>query len=126
MPALSPENTGGSFKSLFGRLFGLCGDESTATSHRHIWLGVPGATGRIVASTRKDIVTSFTGLNGAGAVTLTGTNTGDIVLGVGNVTDGSDATSSYESVITVAGQIQQSSASDLSSKKMMVHVSRQS
>lgn len=121
MAALSPENTGGSFKSFFGRLCGLLGDD---LGHRHLWLGGP--NGRVAASTRKDIVTSFTGLNGAGAVTLTGANVGDIVLGVGNVTDGSDAAASYESVITIANQIQQSSASDLSLKKMIVHVSRQS
>lgn len=59
----------------------------------------------------------FTGRNGAGAITLTGAAVGDVVIGVANVTDGADDSSGFETAITVVNQIQQSSASDLSTKK---------
>jgi hypothetical protein len=60
------------------------------------------------------------GHNGVGAVTLTGAKVGDVVIGVVNVTDGASLSSSFESKITVADQIQQSSVSDLSTKKLSV------
>lgn len=62
----------------------------------------------------------FSGRSGAGACTLTGAKVGDVVCGLVNITDGGDTTSSFESTVTVADQIQQSSASDLSSKKFSV------
>jgi hypothetical protein len=63
---------------------------------------------------------AFTGKSGTGACTLTGAAVGDVVLGVVNLTDGGNASSSFESTITVVNQIQQSSASDLSTKKFSV------
>lgn len=62
----------------------------------------------------------FTGRNGAGACTLTGAKVGDKVVLLANVTDGSEGKAAFESTITVADQIQQSSASDLSAKKFVV------
>ncbi len=59
---------------------------------------------------------AFTGHSGAGACTLTGALVGDVVLGVANMTDGGDASASFEGTVTVADQIQQSSASNLSAK----------
>lgn len=61
----------------------------------------------------------FTGVAAAGAATLTTAQKGDVVLGVVNLAGG-DAASSFESVISVSGQIQQSSASDLSAAHFMV------
>lgn len=61
-----------------------------------------------------------TGRNGAGACTLTGAKVGDKVIGNINLTDAADAKASFETTITVADQIQQSSASDLSTKKFAV------
>lgn len=58
--------------------------------------------------------TAFTGKNGAGACTLTGAKVGARVMGVVNLSTPGDAASSFEGVITVADQIQQSSASNLS------------
>lgn len=122
MAAFTPENTGGSFKSLFGRLFGLLGDD---LSHRFLWLGGP--SGKCVASTRNDLFTVFTGSNGAGACTLTGANVGDIVRGVIRVdASPADNAANYETTITVVNQIQQSSASNLSAQTMMVELRRQS
>lgn len=65
-------------------------------------------------------MTVFTGKNGAGACTLTGALVGARVLGVVNLSTPADAASSFEGVITVADQIQQSSASDLSAVKYLV------
>ena len=63
----------------------------------------------------------FTGKNGAGAITLTGTAVGDKVCGhVINETDLTNDSANFEATITVANQIQQSSASDLSTKKFSV------
>ncbi len=66
------------------------------------------------------VYTAFTGVAAAGPITLTGTKVGDVVLGVANTTDGGTGASLFESVITVADQIQQSSASDLHLKKYTV------
>ena len=63
---------------------------------------------------------AFTGKNGAGACTLTGAKVGDKVTGVVNITDGSDASASFEGTITVVDKIQQSAAGDLSTKKFSV------
>lgn len=59
---------------------------------------------------------SFDGRNGAGACTATGLQVGDVVLSVAGLTAGAlgDASSSFESTITVADEIQQSAAGDLS------------
>lgn len=63
-----------------------------------------------------------TGHNGAGSVTLTGAPLGATVISVVNLTTPGDATSSFESTISVAGQIQQSSATDLSAKTLLVTI----
>jgi hypothetical protein len=65
-------------------------------------------------------VLSFTGKNNAGACTLTGAAVGDLVLGVAGITTVGGLASSFESVITVVNQIQQSSTSDLSTKAYTV------
>lgn len=62
---------------------------------------------------------AFAGRNLAGACTLTNTKLGDIVLGV-VCSDGTDGTALFEAVITVADQIQQVSATDLSTKNYSV------
>lgn len=72
------------------------------------------------------IVKTELGNNGAGSLALTGTKVGDKVLNVTNITTPGDVTSSFESTITVAGHIQQSSATDLSAKQLLfviLHVS---
>jgi len=60
---------------------------------------------------------AFTGNNGAGACTATGLVVGDRILSVSCTTAAStaDVSSLYETVVTVADQIQQSSATDRSS-----------
>lgn len=68
----------------------------------------------------------FTGVASAGAITLTGVKVGDIVKGVANATDGTNDSANFETVITVANQIQQTSASNLSTKKFVALVVAQS
>lgn len=59
------------------------------------------------------------GHNGVGAVTFTGALTGDKLLSATNLTTPSDVTSSFEAITTVDGQIQQTSATDLSAKQIL-------
>jgi hypothetical protein len=68
----------------------------------------------------------FTGLNGAGAVTLTGAKVGDKVVLLVNLTDATDGSGSFEATVTVADQLQQSSGSNLSAKKFAVLLLSQS
>jgi hypothetical protein len=70
--------------------------------------------------------TVVAGAAAAGAVTLTGAKIGDKVLALINLTDAADGSGSFEATITVADQIQQSSASNLSTKKYLVLLLAQS
>lgn len=65
-------------------------------------------------------VTRFIAVAGvatAGPVALPGAKAGESVAGVVCLTDGTNASGSFESTITVADQIQQIEAADLSAKK---------
>lgn len=66
----------------------------------------------------------FTGRNGAGSITVTGTAVGDRVILLTNLTDEAAGGAAFETTITVVNQIQQSSASDLSAKKFALLVYR--
>jgi hypothetical protein len=59
----------------------------------------------------------FSANNGAGACILPSAQVGDRVVGIINITTGGNESSSFESTITKAGQIQQSSGSNLSSNQ---------
>ena len=61
-----------------------------------------------------------TGSNGAGACALVGAKVGDKVVMNVNLSDATDDQTSFETTITVVDQIQQTSASDLSTKKFAV------
>jgi hypothetical protein len=54
------------------------------------------------------------GHSGVGAITVAGALVGDAVVMVTNMTTPALATSSFESTVSVAGQVQQTSASNLS------------
>lgn len=81
-------------------------------------------TGYVELSSLKGIV--FTGAAAAGNCTATGLAVGDVVVSVVNLTDATQGTSSFESTITVLNQIQQTSASNLSTKKFLVIVGKNS
>ena len=76
---------------------------------------------------KMDVIT-FVGRNGAGACTATGLAVGDVILSVtGQVAaDVGDKSSLFESTVTVINQIQQSSATDLSTKVYMAFILRKS
>ncbi len=74
---------------------------------------------------------SAAGRNGAGAITVTGTKVGDLVVGALGYVTGTGAitalsNSSFESVVTVADQIQQSSGSNLTANTYVFLVQPQS
>jgi hypothetical protein len=79
-------------------------------------------TGRVVTPAALQAVfgklkmISFDGRNGAGACTATGAVDGDIVLAVFGITSGAlgAADASFEAIVTVDDQIQQSAATNLS------------
>lgn len=63
---------------------------------------------------------TFTGRNLAGACTLTGAKVGDKVIGVANLTTPGNAAAKFEATITVANQIQQGAAENLSAAIFLV------
>lgn len=69
---------------------------------------------------RTPIMQVFSGRLAAGAIALPGALVGDKVGGVLNLTGAADASGSFESTITVAGQIQQSNAGDLTANKYAI------
>ena len=77
---------------------------------------VTAANVRAVLTSLKTI--SFNGKNGAGAISAVGAVVGDKVIDVFGITTGAlgSVDTLYETTITVADQIQQVSASDLSTK----------
>lgn len=80
-----------------------------------------------VVTANLDII-SFEGKNEAGACTMTGVNVGDVVLSVTGtvIADVGDKASLFESTITVNDQIQQTSATDLSTKIFIALILRKS
>lgn len=108
------------YVSLHGRRLGMVGDP---TSNPSTYTGAPAAgqtstalvfDGVPVLSTRPDIVAVAVGSNGAGAITVAGAVVGDTVTAAVNLTTPAVASSSFESTVSVAGQVQQTSASNLS------------
>ena len=74
------------------------------------------------------LINVVAGSNGAGAITFTGAQIGDVVLSIINTASGgsmvtNDGTT-FERVVTVAAQLQQASASDLSANKYQVTLAR--
>lgn len=70
---------------------------------------------------------TFSGRNGAGACTATGLAIGDLLLSVMDIDVGGglgNAGSSFEATVTVNDQIQQSSATDLSTSEFIALVYR--
>ena len=67
---------------------------------------------------------TFVGHSGAGACTLTGAKVGDVVASITGEATGTagDQSAKFESTISVADQIQQSSATDLSANVYMVRL----
>lgn len=71
----------------------------------------------IQGTTRSPQVVRQYANNGAGACIVPGVAVGDIVLGVYNIKTIGSESSSFETVVTVANQVRQSSASNLSANE---------
>jgi hypothetical protein len=77
-------------------------------------------TAAALAATRaKTFQISFSGRNGAGACTAVGLAVGDIILSISGLTDMGIASANFEATVTVADQIQQTAAGDLSTKNFL-------
>ena len=102
--------------SIHPRRLGIVGD------------GLPGSTsallldGKVIGTARNRIVVTQVGSNGAGPLTLTGAVVGDTVENVTNLTTPGDVSSSFEATISVAGQIQQTAATNLSAAQCTFQV----
>ena len=68
----------------------------------------------ISAAVSRPAHTMFNASNGAGACVLPSAQIGDRVLAAINIATGANESSSFESTISKAGQLQQSSTSNLS------------
>lgn len=106
---------------LHGRRLGIRGDGAGPNAQSVLVLdGVPIGSSRSGPNPLKYITT---GSNGAGAITTAGTKVGDEVELVQQLgSSPADASSSFETVVSVAGQIQQTSASNLSSTTFLFYV----
>ena len=102
--------------SIHPRRLGIVGD------------GLPGSPsallldGKVIGTGRNPIKVCQVGSNGAGSVTLAGAVVGDTVENVTNITTPGDVTSSFESTISVAGQIQQTGAGNYSAAQLLFQV----
>lgn len=108
---------------LHGRRVGYTGDAYSTDTSLLVLDGVA------VGSTRSGaapIMGVATGLAAAGSITLAGTVVGDNVAMVLNLTGDSDDSANFEATVTVAGHVQQTSASNLSANKYLFFVQPQS
>lgn len=107
---------------LHGRRFGIKGDGGLGSDNTLV------LDGAAIGSTRSGpnaIKRVAAGSNGAGAITITGAKVGDNVEIVINLSTPADASSSFETTVTIAGQVQQTSASNLSGSTFLFCVQPQ-
>jgi hypothetical protein len=111
MPALTPDNV---LVWLHGRRVGLAGDGSFSASSGLL------VDGQLVGAKRGPVVSQLAaGSNGAGSVPFPAAIDGDVVLLALDLTTPANVTASFEAVISVAGQIRQTSAANLSTKNIL-------
>lgn len=101
--------SGGPYRGITGRHFGYTGDPETVaqtagSGYALLVEGVPLATSRAI------IIHAATMLASAGGVTLGGTLAGDKVVSVTDLSGLADVSGSFETTISVGGQIQQIAA----------------
>jgi hypothetical protein len=114
MPALTQDNV---LLWLHGRRLGLVGDGSFSASS-----GLMVDT-QLVGSKRGPVVSGFAaGNNGVGSVSFPGAVDGDVVVFALDLTTPANVTSSFEAIISTAGQIRQTSATNLSTKNIFFQV----
>jgi hypothetical protein len=106
--------------SIHPRRLGIAGDGLSGNTSALL------LDGKVIGTGRNPIMVCQTASNGAGAVTLAGAVVGDVVENVTNISTPGDVTSSFEATISVAGQIQQSAATNLSAAQCLFRVSPRS
>jgi hypothetical protein len=114
MPALTPDNV---LLWLHGRRVGLVGDGSFSPSSGLM------VDGQLVGAKRGPVVSHLApGSNGIGNVAFPAAVDGDVVLLALDLTTPANVTSSFEAVISAAGQIRQISAANLSAKNILFQI----
>jgi hypothetical protein len=114
MPALTPDNV---LLWLHGRRVGLAGDGSFSASSGLL------VDGQLVGSKRGPVVSQLAaGSNGTGSVAFPGAVDGDAVLLALDLTTPANVTASFETVISTAGLIRQTSAANLSTKNILFQI----
>jgi hypothetical protein len=111
---------------IHGRRLGILGDGSGPLSSERDIVVLDGIAIGSTRSGPNPIKGVAAGSNGAGAITVAGTKVGDNVEIVVNLSTPADASASFESMVTVAGQVQQTSASNLSGSTYLFCVQPQS
>jgi hypothetical protein len=114
MPALTQDNV---LLWLHGRRLGLVGDGSFSASSGLM------VDSQLVGSKRGPVVSQLAaGSNGVGNVAFPAAVDGDVVLFALDLTTPANVTSSFEAVISAAGQIRQTSATNLSAKNIFFQI----
>ena len=114
MPALTQDNV---LLWLHGRRVGLVGDGSFSASSGLM------IDNQLVGGKRGPVVSQLAaGNNGVGSVSFPAAVDGDVVLFALDLTTPANVTSSFEAVISTAGQIRQTSASNLSGKNIFFQI----
>jgi hypothetical protein len=75
---------------------------------------------------RRGMVETAFGSNGVGSCVVPFAVKGDIVVGVYNVATGASASSSFETTVTVTGQVQQSSSANNAANEYDFYIAPQS
>lgn len=101
---------------LHGRRLGVIGDSYGSNTSLLVLDGIAVGSSRSGAA---PLLSVANGVAAAGPVTIAAAAVGDNVAMVLNLTGDSDDSANFESTVTVAGQIQQSSASNLSANKYL-------
>jgi hypothetical protein len=111
-PWAIPIITPGQLSVLQGTLPAITGTAKNYTiGYPLIWGGQAYQTGDWSISTTHPVIqTVVTGGSGAGSIVLTGAVVGDVVQGVTNLTTPGDVSADFETIIGVAGHVQQLSA----------------
>jgi hypothetical protein len=76
----------------------------------------------IISGCKKPEPVQVKGHNGAGAIPLPGASVGSAVFGCVNIQSAVNELTNFESTISVAGQIQQTSSSNLATNEYWVYV----
>lgn len=109
-----------------GRRLGIRGDGSSPSAKPGDVLVLDGVPIGSTRSGPNSLKVVATGLAAAGAITVAGTLVGDNVELVLDLTDATDITTSFEATVSIAGQVQQTTATDLHTKTLVFFVQPQS